>query len=107
VEKPDTDLLTVTELKRFIKEILNKSYHNKNLDKIIQDIFKKDNCAFTWLYKNNRLNQVVIWIIEEAKVTNKPKLPINKNKFMDKARSPSGVRKPSASPGKFPMPSGI
>ena len=49
--------------KTMAKKMLHKSYYNKNLDKIIQDIFEKDNCAFTWLYKNNRLNQVEIWIV--------------------------------------------
>ena len=47
-------------------KMLHKSYHNKNLDKIIQDIFKRNNCAFAWLYKNNRLNQVRIWLVEES-----------------------------------------
>jgi len=52
--------------KTLAKKMLHKSYSNKNLDKIIQDIFKKDNCAFTWLYKNNRLNQVDIWFVERG-----------------------------------------
>lgn len=50
--------------KAMVQHKINKSYQDQYLDKIIQDVFRKDNCAFTWLYKNNQLNYVEIWLIE-------------------------------------------
>lgn len=48
---------------------ISKLYHNKPLDKIITDIFRNDNCAMTWSYRNNRLSHVRIWIYAVAQTT--------------------------------------
>lgn len=51
------------------RRTISKLYHNKPLDKIITDIFRNDNCAMTWSYRNKRLSHVRIWIYAVAQTT--------------------------------------
>lgn len=79
--------------KRLARRQLNKSYHGQYLDKIIQDVFRKNNCAFTWYYKNNQLNYVEIWLIENEDKKN-PDRRMTGGPGAFKAASPSNL--PSA-----------
>jgi len=47
---------------------LNKSYDSKNIEKIINDLFKKENCAIVWLYDKDteKLNGVKILVFESS-----------------------------------------
>jgi len=48
---------------------ISKFYADKPLELIITDIFRYDNCAMTWSYRNERLSHVRIWIFQTARET--------------------------------------
>ncbi|MDM8542049.1 hypothetical protein QUF90_13260 [Desulfococcaceae bacterium HSG9] len=48
---------------------ISQFYVDKPLERIITDIFRYDNCAMIWSYKNERLNHVRIWIFQTAQET--------------------------------------
>ncbi len=43
------------------KEILSKSYTDKNLDKIISDLLRGENCAVVWNYNNGTLDSIGLY----------------------------------------------
>jgi hypothetical protein len=90
---------------------LNKSYNSKAIEKIIADLFKKENCAIVWQYDKEKLNGVKILVYESSKETIRNKnFALNRNpgSFSGQSKrinSPiSAYRSPRVSPQRQSIP---
>ena len=91
---------------------LNKTYNSKAIEKIIADLFKKENCAIVWQYDKEKLNGVKILVYESSKETTRNKnfvLNRNPGAFTGQSKrikSPiSDYRSPRVSPQRQSLPS--
>ncbi len=51
----------------FKKEILRKSYVNKNIDSIINDLLRGENCAVVWNYSDGNLSSIGLYSADDVK----------------------------------------
>lgn len=64
----------------FKKEIFKKSYINKNLDSIIADLLRGENCAIVWNYNSGNLHSINLFTFDDndLKRTGKTSNSINR-----------------------------
>lgn len=55
-------------------KILNKSYVASEIDDILTDIFRKENYAIIWKYKERKLDSVEIWYKDDMRRANELKV---------------------------------